>query len=58
MSLNGFVLKQEDLLGDLMKMNNAINDTLIPMKAKAIDYGPGTSDSSALEENRIQKNLK
>ena len=44
-------------MGDLMKMNNAINDTLIPMKAKAIDYGPGPSYSSALEENRIQNNL-
>ena len=28
------------------------------MKAKAIDYGLGTSDSSVSEENRIQKNLK
>ena len=57
-SLNGFVLKQEDLLGELMKMKNAINDTLTAIKAKAIDYGPGPSDSSASEENRIQKNLK
>ena len=28
------------------------------MKAKAIYYGPGLSDSSASEETRIQKNLK
>ena len=45
--LNGFVSKQEDLLGELMKMKNAINDTLTPMKAKAIDYGPGPSYSNA-----------
>ena len=57
-SLNGFVSKQEDLLGELMKMNNAINNTLTTMKAKAIDYGPGPLDSSASEENRIQNNLK
>ena len=57
-SLNGFVLKQEDLLSELMKMNNAINDTLTPMKAKAIDYGPGPSNSSASEYNRIQNSLK
>ena len=57
-SLNGFVLKQEGFWGDLMKMKNATNDTLSPMKAKAIDYVPGASDSSASEENRIQKNLK
>ena len=57
-SLNGFVLNQEDLLGESMKMKNAINDTLTPMKAKAIDYDPGPSDSSASEENRIQRNLK
>ena len=57
-SLNGFVSKQEYLLGELMKMKNAINDTLSPMKTKAIYYGPGPSDSSASEENRIQKNLK
>ena len=57
-SLNGFVLKQEIFLGEWMKMNNAINYTLTPMKAKAIDYGPGTSDASALEDNRIQNNLK
>ena len=57
-SLNEFFLKQENLLGELMKMKNVINDTLIPMKAKAIDYGHIPSDSSALEENRIQKNLK
>ena len=52
-SLNGFVLKQEDLLRDLMKMKNAINDNLTPIKAKAIDYGPCPSDSSVSEENRI-----
>ena len=52
-SLNGFVSKQEDLLGDLMKTKNAINDTLTPMKAKDIDYGPGPSDSSTSEDNRI-----
>ena len=57
-SLNGFVLKRENFLGELMKMKNAINDTLNPMNAKAIDYGHIPSDSSALEENRIQKNLK
>ena len=45
-------------MGELMKMKNAINDTLTPMKAKAIDYGPGTLDSSESEENRIQKILK
>ena len=57
-SLNGFFLKQEYLLGGLMKMKNAINDTLTAIKSKAIDYGSGPSDSSASEENRIQKNLK
>ena len=57
-SLNGFVSKQEDLLGELMKMKNAIDDNFSPMKSKAIDYGPGPSDSSASEENRIQKNLE
>ena len=51
-------LMQEDFLGQLMKMKNAINDTLTPMKAKAIDYGRGPSDSSASEKNRIQNNLK
>ena len=45
-------------MGELMKMKNAINDTLTPMKAKVIDYGPGPSDYISLEENRIQKNLK
>ena len=34
-SLNDFVLKQEDLLGELIKMKNAINDNLAPMKAKS-----------------------
>ena len=57
-SLNGFVLNQEDLLGELMKMKNSINDNLTPMKAKAIDYGPDPSDSSTSEEKRIQNNLK
>ena len=56
-SQNGFVSKQEDFLGELMKINNSIYDTLTPMKAKAIYYGPGHSDSSASEENRIQKNI-
>ena len=56
-SLNGFVFKQEDLMGELIKMKNAINDNLTPIKAKAIGYGPGPSDYSASEENRIQKNL-
>ena len=28
------------------------------MKAKAVDYGPGTSDSSASEEKSIQNMLK
>ena len=41
-----------------MEMNNSINDTLTPMNVRAIDYGPGPSDSSASEENRIQNNLK
>ena len=45
-------------MGELMKMKNAINDNLTPMKAKAIDYVPGTSYSSTLEENSIQNNLK
>ena len=49
MSLNGFVLKQEDLSGELMKIKNSINDTFTAMKAKAIYYGPDTSDSSASE---------
>ena len=57
-SLNGSVANQEDLLGELTKMKNAINDTLTPMKAKAVDYGPGTSDFNASEENTIQNNLK
>ena len=47
-SLNGFVLKHEDLLGELMKTKNAINDTLTPTKAKAIDYGPGPSESNTI----------
>ena len=55
MSLNGFVFKLEDLLGELMKMKNTINDTLTPMKSKDVDYVPGPSDSSASEDNRIQK---
>ena len=57
-SQNGFVLKQEDLLGELMKMKNAINGTITPMKAKAIYYGPGPLVFSASEDNRIQENLK
>ena len=57
-SLNDFVSNQEDLLDEWIKMKNAINNTLTPMKAEAIDYGPGPSDSSASEENRIHKNLK
>ena len=46
-SLNGFVSKQEDLLGELMKMKSSVNDNLTPMKAKDFYYGPGPSDSSA-----------
>ena len=46
-SLNGFVSKQKDLLVELMKIKNAINDTLTPMKAEAVDYGPGPSEYSA-----------
>ena len=45
-------------MGELMKMKNSINDTLTPINSNAVDYGPGPSDSSALEENRIQNNLK
>ena len=45
-------------MGELMTMKNAINDTLTPINSNDVDYVPGPSDSSASEENRIQKNLK
>ena len=45
-------------MGELIKMRNSINDTLTPMKAKAIYYGPGPSDYISLKETRIQKDLK
>ena len=57
-SLNDFVSNQEDLLDEWIKMKNAINGTITPMKAKAIYYGPGPLVSSASEDNRIQENLK